>query len=207
MNLHRIRARSFFLPITLIVLASVFLAPCALGQSSGPELPEAKQTSLGLYLYPTAREAHDKWRADPENVTVLDVRTTEEYLFVGQAPMAWNVPLFSQTHDWDADKQYFSMYTNPDFVSQVEEFAQPGDTILVMCRSGGRRAMAVNKLAEAGFTNAYQITGGFEGDPVKDPESVFLGQHLRNGWKNSGIPGIYQPLPDQMRFANKESKE
>jgi len=205
MNLHRIRARSFFLPITLIVLASVFLAPCALGQSSGSELPKAKQTSLGLYL--TAREAYDKWRADPENVTVLDVRTTEEYLFVGHAPMAWAVPLFSQSYEWDAEKQHFSMSPNPDFISQVEDFAQPGDTILVMCRSGGRSAMAVNKLAEAGFTNVYQITDGFEGDPVKDPESVFLGQHLRNGWKNSGIPWTYQPLPDQMRFVNKESKE
>jgi len=205
MNLHRIRARSFFLPITLIVLASVFLAPCALGQSSGSELPKAKQTSLGLYL--TAREAYDKWRADPENVTVLDVRTTEEYLFVGHAPMAWNVPLLSQSYDWDADKQHFSMYPNPDFINQVAEFAQPGDTILVMCRSGGRGAMAVNKLAEAGFTNVYQITDGFEGDPVKDPESVFFGQYLRNGWKNSGIPWTYQPLPDQMRFANKEPKE
>ena len=91
MNLHRNLARSFLLPITLVLLVSLCLTPCASGQSSGSELPKAKQTSLGLYL--TAREAYDKWRADPENITVLDVRTTEEYLFIGHAPMAWNVPL------------------------------------------------------------------------------------------------------------------
>ena len=30
---------------------------------------------------------------------------------------------------------------------------------------------------------------GMEGDPVKDPDSVFVGQRLKNGWKNSGVPG------------------
>ena len=28
------------------------------------------------------------WQADPENVTILDVRTPEEFLFVGHPPMA-----------------------------------------------------------------------------------------------------------------------
>ena len=163
------------------------------------------QTKLGLYV--TAKEAYDKWQADPENITVLDVRTTEEYLFIGHAPMAWNVPLMSQTHEWDADKRYFKMQPNPAFIAQVKEFAQPSDTILVMCRSGGRSAMAVNKLAEAGFTNVYNITDGMEGDAVKDPESVYQGQRLKNGWKNSGVPWTYKPNPEQMRFATKETQE
>ena len=194
--------------VTAAILAAVvtlFISPVAVGQQAGSELPKAKQTSLGLYV--TAREAHEKWKADPDDVTVLDVRTTEEYLFVGHAPMAWNVPLVSQTYEWDADRQYFAMKPNPDFIAQVMGFAGPSDTILVMCRSGGRSAMAVNKLAEAGFTNAYSITDGMEGDAVKDPESVFLGQPLRNGWKNSGIPWTYQPDPEHMRFATKESEE
>ena len=191
--------------LTLTALLTLCFTPWAMGQDAISELPKAKQTSLGLYV--TAKEAYGKWQAYPENITVLDVRTTEEYLFVGHAPMAWNVPLMSQTYEWNADRQSFAMLPNPGFVSQVMELASPSDTILVMCRSGGRSAMAVNLLAEAGFTNVYQITDGFEGDSVKDPESVFLGQHLRNGWKNSGIPWTYQPLPEQMRFANKETKE
>jgi len=176
-----------------------------MGQHAGSDLPKAKQTSLGLYL--NAREAYEKWQADPENVTVLDVRTTEEYIYVGHAPMAWNVPLAAQTYEWDADKQYFSFRPNPDFIHQVMEFAKPSDTILVMCRSGGRSAMAVNRLADAGFTNVYQIIDGMEGDAVKDPESVYQGQRLKNGWKNSGIPWTYHPDPEHMRFVSNKSEE
>ena len=91
-----------------------------------------------------AREAYSKGQADPYNITVLDVRTTEEYLYVGHAPLAWNVPLASQT---------------------------------------------------------------YEGDAVKNPDSVFPGQRLRNGWKNSGLPWTYKPDPEKMRFASHEAKE
>ena len=44
---------------------------------------------------------------------------------------------------------------------------------------------------KAGFTNAYTLTDGFEGDKVTDSGSVFFGQHMRNGWKNSGLPWTY----------------
>jgi rhodanese-related sulfurtransferase len=165
-----------------------------------PDLPEGKQTSLGLYV--TAAEAYDKWQAAPDSVKVFDVRTLEEYLFVGHAPMAWNIPLLFQTDDWDAEKGRFAMHPNPDFLSLVKEVAQPTDTILVMCRSGGRSAMAVNALAEAGFTNVYQVTDGMEGDSVKDPLSVFQGQRLKNGWKNSGLPWTYTPDPERVKLAN-----
>lgn len=49
-----------------------------------------KQTTLGLYL--PAAEAYDKWKADPEKIVILDVRTPEEYIFVGHPEMAWSVP-------------------------------------------------------------------------------------------------------------------
>ena len=191
--------------IVLACLVPLCIAPSTWAEQAGAELPEAKQTTLGLYL--TAREAYSKWQADPDGVTVLDVRTTEEYLYVGHAPMAWNVPLASQTYEWNAEKQHFGFQPNPAFIAQVKEFAGVSGTILVMCRSGGRSAMAVNRLAEAGFSNVYQIIDGFEGDPVKDPESVYNGQRLRNGWKNSGIPWTYQPDPERMRFAGKQTKE
>jgi hypothetical protein len=99
------------------------------------------------------------------------------------------------------------MKPNPAFVSQVKELAKPSDTILVTCRSGGRGATAVNMLAEAGFTDVYNITDGMEGDEVKDPESVFRGQRLKNGWKNSGIPWTYTVDPERMRFVSNEAEE
>src|SRR5690349_12987885 len=96
---------------------------------------------------------------------------------------------------WDSDKTQFPMLQLPDFVARVQKVAKPDDTLLVMCRSGGRSAMAVNLLAAAGFKNVYNITDGMEGDSVQDPDSVFRGQRLVNGWKNSGLPWTHDVDP------------
>ena len=110
-----------------------------------PDVPEAKQTTLGLYV--TAKQAYEKWRADPENVKVIDVRTPEEYVFVGHPEMAWNVPLKFLCYEWDAEKNKPAMKSNPNFVEQVKRIVAPTDTILVTCRSGKRGVPAVNLLA------------------------------------------------------------
>ena len=54
-------------------------------------IPKGKQTALGLYV--TAKEAWEKWKVEPEKVKILDVRTPEEYLFVGHPTMAWKIPI------------------------------------------------------------------------------------------------------------------
>ena len=160
------------------------------------KLPKEKQTALGLYV--TAKEAYEKWKAAPSKVKIIDVRTPEEFLFVGHPTMAWKIPVAAQIYEWDAKKKQFPMKPLPDFVSRVKEVAKPNDTLMVMCRSGGRSAIAVNFLAQAGFKHAYNITDGMEGDAVEDPASVFLGQRLKNGWKNSGCPWTYKLTPDRM---------
>ena len=160
------------------------------------EIPKGKQTSLGLYA--TAREAYEKWKAEPGKVIILDVRTPEEYLFVGYPTMAWKIPVAAQTYAWDAAKKQFPMQLLPDFVSRVSRVAKPDDTIMALCRSGGRSAIAANQLAQAGFKRVYNVIDGMEGDRVEDPESVFVGQRLRNGWKNSGCPWTYALTPERM---------
>jgi len=164
----------------------------------GREVPKGKETVLGLYL--TAREAFEKWKSNPGKVKILDVRTPEEYLFVGHPEMAYHVPFAYQTYQWDAGKHRLPMKPNPDFVSQVKEIARPSDTLLVICRSGGRSAQAVNRLAEAGFKKVYSIIDGMEGDVVEDPGSVFQGQRMKNGWKNSGLPYAHDPDPERMKL-------
>jgi rhodanese-related sulfurtransferase len=166
-------------------------------------LPKEKQTNLGLYL--TAKQAYEKWKADPEKVMILDVRSPEEYFFVGHAPMAWKIPVAAQSYEWDAGQQQFPMKLLPDFVSRVKSVAKADDTLLVMCRSGGRSAIAVNQLAQAGFKNVYNIIDGMEGDVVNEPDSVFLGQRLKNGWKNSGAPWTYKLTPEQMRLPKQQN--
>jgi rhodanese-related sulfurtransferase len=162
-------------------------------------LPKGKQTALGLYV--TAKEAYDKWKVEPEKVKIIDVRTLEEYLFVGHPTMAWKIPVAVQIYEWDAEKKKFPMKPLPDFVARVRTMAKPDDTLMVMCRSGGRSAIAANFLAKAGFKNVYNIVDGMEGDPVGEPNSVFHGQRLVNGWKNSGCPWTYKLTPERMVVA------
>ena len=159
-------------------------------------IPKGKQTVLGLYV--TAKEAYEKWRATPEKVVILDVRTPEEFLVDGHPAIAWKIPVAAQSYEWDPEKGQFPMRLLPDFVSRVQTVAKSDDTILVMCRSGGRGALAVNLLAQAGFKQVFNIVDGMEGDVVTDPDSAFLGQRLKNGWKNAGCPWTYKLTPDRM---------
>jgi rhodanese-related sulfurtransferase len=168
---------------------------------AAPEIPASNKTSLGLYAMPD--EAYDMWKADPDRVKFLDVRTFEEYVFGGHVEMAKNVPLVFPRYDPEGPSMPgrppgCSGELNPDFVAKVKEAFAPDDTILVMCATGGRGAMGVNMLAQAGFTHVYNIVNGFEGDRIDDPGSVYHGKHMRNGWKNMGPPCGYDFHPDLM---------
>jgi rhodanese-related sulfurtransferase len=164
-------------------------APAATASAKKPEVPKKKQTKLGLYV--TSKEAYDMWQKDPDKIKVLDVRTPEEYVFVGHAPMAYNVPSKFVKYRWDAKKKFYVLQDNPLFVRQVRNILKPTDTILVMCRSGGRSAQSVNKLAKSGYKNVYNIIDGFEGDKIKDKNDPNYSRRAKNGWKNSGVPWTY----------------
>jgi rhodanese-related sulfurtransferase len=169
------------LSITALLLVLITSA----AQADGQQLPASKRTSLGLYV--TAKGAYEKWQADPANVKIIDVRTPEEFQMIGFPEMASKVPLTASADE---------------FVGQVRKFAQPDDTVLVICRSGNRSAVAVEMLAQAGFRDAYTVVDGFEGDRVTDPSSPNYGERTVNGWKNAGLPWTYngdshQPRPQK----------
>ena len=168
-----------------------------------PPIAKERQTSLRLYV--TAKEAYDMWQADPDGVKVLDVRTPEEFVFTGHAPMAWNIPFAFLAYEWSDEKKGFPWGLNQWFVEAVKEHFEPDDTILVSCRSGGRAAMAIDQLAAAGFTHAYNILDGMEGSSVHDPDSVFDGMRMKNGWKNSGLPWTYDLDAERIMLPERES--
>jgi rhodanese-related sulfurtransferase len=145
----------------------------------------------------TAQEAYEMWKTSPSKVHIIDVRTPEEYVFVGHAEMARNIPLLFVKHEWNAETNQFVVDPNPDFISEVKRLFAPTDTLLVMCRSGDRSAMAVNMLAKAGFVNVNNIIDGMEGDLVDEPGSAHYGKRMKNGWKNSGSPWTYDVNPEQ----------
>ena len=187
-----------FAAATILLASAVTLAA-----SEDQQLPERKQTTLGLYM--TAAQAYEKWKAAPDKVTLIDVRTPEEYAFVGHPEMAWNVPFAFVTYQRKNGKTEYGPKMNPDFIAEVKQIAGPTDTVLLMCRSGDRSAKAVNKLTEAGFKNVYNIIDGFEGDKVTDPGSVFLGKRMKNGWKNSA-PWTYSIDPEKIILEEGASK-
>jgi rhodanese-related sulfurtransferase len=171
---------------------------------SSHQVLEEKVTSLGLYV--TAREAYEMWKADPETVKVLDVRMVEEYVFLGHAEAAVNIPIAFPKYEWHPDRRKYGFEMNPDFIDHVNVVFKPDNTIVAMCRSGGRSAFAINMLAKAGFVNIYNIIDGFEGDTVDDPESVYRGKRMKNGWKNSA-PWTYDLDPAKVWIPTGEELE
>ena len=132
--------------------------------------PKNKQTTLGLYV--DAAQAYEMWKADPEKVKIIDVRTPEEYGFIGHPDTAWNIPLAFVTYQRKDGVTKYGPKWNADFVAEVKKIAGPTDTLLLMCRSGDRSAMAVNQLAAAGLNNAYTITDGFEESTIPAASSM-----------------------------------
>lgn len=182
----------------LLVLASLCLVTRAQSTAEANAVPKEKRTVLGLYLTPA--EAYEKWKANPETVKILDVRTPDEYVFVGHPTMAWNIPLALQTYEWDAKGRSLPMKPNPDFLAHAKTVFTPADTLLVICRSGGRSAKAVDALAGAGYKQVYNIVDGVEGDLVQDPKSPDHGKRKKNGWINAGLPWTYELDPAKMRL-------
>ena len=98
------------------------------------QVPENKRTSLGHYV--TAEEAYRMWKSEPDKVHILDVRTPEEYVFVGHAEMARNIPLLFVKHEWNAEIKEFVVEPNPDFIAEAKRQFKPTDALLVMCGPG-----------------------------------------------------------------------
>ena len=87
------------------------------------QVAEKKQTVLGLYV--TAQEAYAMWKAEPERIKILDVRTPEEYIFVGHAAMARNIPLLFVKYQWDTAKDEPVVEPNPDFIASERAGSAP----------------------------------------------------------------------------------
>lgn len=146
-------------------------------------LPEKKRTKAGLYL--TAAETAAVLAAR-EDVILLDVRSPEETMFVGYpATGDVNIPFktVDPAHGYNEKKSSYKMIGNPGFAETVKTYLTGRDVaaVVVMCRSGGRSAQAVDALIEAGVdVPLYSMVDGFEGDKND------AGKRMVNGWKNAG---------------------
>ncbi len=128
----------------------------------------------------SAAEAWTLLEREPQ-AQLVDVRTAAEWSFVGVPDLA---PLGRKVHcvEWQG---FPSMAVNPAFVEDTSRAvgAARDVPVLFLCRSGARSRAAAMALTEAGYTRAFNIAGGFEGD-------LDGARHrgTTNGWKASGLP-------------------
>jgi len=109
---------------------------------------------------------------------LVDVRTKAEWQFVGVPSIAEEQIILSE---W---QQFPTMVLNPSFLDQVASRADNKEApIFLICRSGVRSIAAAKHLTEAGYTQAYNVLHGFEGDPDHAGH-----RGAQSGWKFHGLP-------------------
>ncbi|MFL0352207.1 rhodanese-like domain-containing protein [Xanthomarina sp. GH4-25] len=90
--------------------------------------------------------AQEQWQKEllaDSNAVILDVRTEEE-LEEGRIPNAINIDI----------------YQGQEFIDQIEALDK-SKNYYVYCRSGGRSAQACAIMNQLGYTNTFNLLGGF----------------------------------------------
>ncbi len=108
-------------------------------------------------------------------VVLVDVRTTEERKFVGHVPGSQHVAWATGT----------ALTRNPRFVRELEVKVGKQSTILLLCRSGKRSALAAQAAATAGFTRVFNILEGFEGEIDASKQ-----RGSKDGWRFHQLPWV-----------------
>ncbi len=172
---------------TILLVCFLGMLPGLCASQAEEKIAKRHQTTLGLYCHP--QEAAKMLKEGKGQVYLLDVRTPGEYVFLGHPKMARNIPYSFLVEEWSEALKKPDMQLNANFVEEVKAHYQPDDTIILMCRSGDRSARGVDLLAKAGFTKAYTMLEGFQGDMIDGRRSKF-------GWANRGLDWTYQLNPE-----------
>ena len=142
-----------------------------------PLLTEARRIAVASNTpYAGGISPEDAYALFAEGSAVLvDVRTSEERKYVGHVPGSQHVA-------WQIGA---AMTKNPRFVRELEAKVAKDAVVLFLCRSGKRSAAAAEAAAKAGFSNAYNVLEGFEGDLDTAQQRGGNG-----GWRLAGLPWV-----------------
>jgi rhodanese-related sulfurtransferase len=132
----------------------------------------ARQMQLPYAGALTPAEAHALMLAGAK---LVDVRTRPELLYVGRVPGSVLV-------EWQT---YPGNVQNPQFLQQLAEAVEPGETLMFLCRSGARSHTAAAIAAQAGWRDSYNVLEGFEGDKDASGHRGTVG-----GWRKAGLPWV-----------------
>ncbi len=134
----------------------------------------AKQSAMPYVGALLPKEAFELMQKAP-GATLVDVRTRAEWDFVGRIPGAVQI-------EWQT---YPDSNPNPAFVEELQARVDKEALVMFICRSGARSHSAAAAATQAGYTQAFNVLQGFEGD--KDAE-----QHRNSvgGWRAAGLPWV-----------------
>ncbi len=199
--------------IVASVVSVLLLSSCSSVQTVTKSLkadysePKNAKRHTPQKLYVNAIGTQEMMKKD-KNVILVDVRTPEEWHFVGYTKSAQiMIPgtFFDYSQmDTVQNKPRYMPVSNTKWISTFEEkIADLGydenNTYIIMCRSGATRAAPVAKIMDQyGYKKVYIMTDGFEGGKVK--EGAKKGFRLKNGWKNSGSSWTYKIDPKKVYF-------
>jgi rhodanese-related sulfurtransferase len=110
-----------------------------------------------------------------QGARLVDVRTEAEQLYVGSVPG-------SDAVEWNT---YPEGTRNPHFLQQLSNTVKKDEPVMFLCRSGVRSHQAAIAATQAGWTEAYNILEGFEGDKDAEGHRGTLG-----GWRKAGLPWV-----------------
>ena len=122
----------------------------------------------------TPKEAYEIWRAGP-GAKLVDVRTRAEWDWVGRIPGAEEIEWMS----------YPTNQPNSHFLAQLKQQVDPEALVMFICRSGARSHNAASLASQAGYTEAYNVLEGFEGDKDANGHRGKIG-----GWRFAGLPWL-----------------
>ena len=120
----------------------------------------------------TPKEAHEVLQLAP-GAKLIDVRTHAELEWVGRVPGA----IWIEWNTWPSGER------NPNFEAQLKRQVDPEAVVLFLCRSGARSHNAALLARQAGYTAAYNVLEGFEGDKDARDQRGHIG-----GWRHAGLP-------------------
>ena len=121
----------------------------------------------------TPKEAYEVLQLT-QDAKLIDVRSKAELELVGRIPQAEHI-------EWAF---YPGWTANADFAAHLQMQLDTEALVMFICRTGGRSHHAATLANQHGFSEAYNVLEGFEGE--SDPESKQRG--TINGWKVAQLP-------------------
>ncbi|HJZ88753.1 MAG TPA: rhodanese-like domain-containing protein [Polyangia bacterium] len=100
-----------------------------------------------------------------------------------------SIPEYQQGHPRGAKNVPFMhleggrMVLNPEFMAVMQKLFPPSAKLVIGCKSGGRSLQAATLLERIGYTNLYDMRGGFDAEMNSN-----TGQIAVAGWSREGLP-------------------